>query len=342
MSKKLLAEWEKQSAVMITWPHEDTIWADTLSEANLAFAQVANAISDFQKVIISCQGKNHQAQIEQYLKPHSQYPFIFAYAACDDVWVRDHGPLTVIENQQAILLKFTFNGWGNKYPASKDNELVYALQQQHIFGKTPIESIDLVLEGGAIETDGQGTLLTTSRCLLSPTRNPTLNKTTLSEKLKSYFGVSQVIFLDHGALEGDDTDSHIDTLVRFINPNTLCYVACEDPSDPHYNELREMEKELSTLSNAKGEPYKRIKLPLPNAHYAKYDGRRLPATYANFLIINQAVLLPTYDDPHDALAIEVLTQAFPSRRIIPIPAVEIIQWYGSIHCMTMQLPEGVL
>lgn len=342
MSKKLLAEWEKQSAVMMTWPHEETIWAETLDSANRAFANIANAISDFQKVLISCQNAAHQAKITAYLTSQPRHPFVFAYAPSDDVWVRDHGPLTVIENQQAILLKFTFNGWGNKYPASNDNELVYALQQQQVFGKTPIESIDLVLEGGAIETDGQGTLLTTSRCLLSPTRNPGLSKATLSEKLKSYFGVSQVIFLDHGALEGDDTDSHIDTLARFIDPNTLCYVACEDPSDPHYDELHEMEKELSTLCNAKGQPYKRIKLPLPEAHYAKYDGRRLPATYANFLIINEAVLVPTYDDPHDALAIEVLTQAFPSRRIIPLSALEIIQWYGSIHCMTMQLPEGVL
>lgn len=341
----LPAEWQTQSAVMLTWPHEQTIWADTLPEIDAVFVRVAKLITERQKLIITCASANHQQHVKQLLKNADvQLEQVKMFLALsNDIWVRDHGPLTTINaEQKPLLLDFIFNGWGEKYPAENDNLITFSLHAQHAFGNAKLRSLDMVLEGGAIEVDGQGILLTTSKCLLSPSRNPTKSKDEIAHALKEWLGIKKILWLDHGYLAGDDTDSHIDTLARFTDGNTICYVSCNQKDDEHYAAFKAMEEQLKTFTNLAGHPYRLVSLPFPKARYAAFDGRRLPATYANFLIINHAVLVPTYDDPSDQEALAILAACFPDREIIGVNCLPVIEWYGSLHCMTMQLPEGVL
>lgn len=340
----LPAEWARQSGVMLTWPHSETIWAETLAAADQVFTEITKQISLREKIIISCFDDKHATHIKHLLKAANvnlQHIAIYT-APCDDIWVRDHGPITVLKQTQPLLLDFTFNGWGNKYPAENDNYITRSLHAQHAFGDTPLTTIDMVLEGGGIEVDGQGTLLTTSSYLLAKTRNPVLTRAEITNNLQRLFGIKKILWLDHGYLAGDDTDGHIDTLARFTDAHTICYTACSDPHDEHFTALKAMEDQLQGFTDYQNQPYQLIPLPWPRARFADYDGRRLPLTYANFLIINDAVLVPTYADPADAHALKILASCFPNRQIIPIPCLPIVQWYGSLHCMTMQLPEGVL
>lgn len=340
----LPAEWSKQSGVLLTWPHEETIWAETLAEVDSIFAEVAKEIALREKVLITCSDKKHGMHVISLLRTiNADLKNIrIYYSPSNDVWVRDHGPITVFHNEKPLLLDFIFNGWGNKYESAHDNQITKTLQAQNAFGKTSLLSVDMVLEGGAIEVDGHGTLMTTSSCLLSESRNPILVKKEIEERLHSLFGIKKILWLDHGYLSGDDTDGHIDTLARFINPHTICYITCDDTQDPHYEALKQMEAQLRTFTNFEGKPYQLVPLPWPKARYADFDGRRLPASYANFLIINDAVLVPTYADPKDIEVIDILAKCFPDRKMVPIHSLPIIQWYGSLHCMTMQLPDGVL
>lgn len=344
MQYTLPPEWATQSGVMLTWPHNKTIWADTLNDIDAVYVQVAAAITPREKLIITCFDESHRTHIQYLLQ---QATIDLTQVSCfiapsDDIWVRDHGPICVFNQHHPYLLDFTFNGWGNKYPSDNDNQLSSSLLKQKAFNKTELHTIQMVLEGGAIEVDGHGTLLTTSSCLLSTSRNASLDKMTIEEKLKQLLGLNRILWLDHGYLAGDDTDGHIDTLARFIDPHTICYIQCTDSTDEHFDALAKMEAQLQTFADYQGNPYRLIPLPWPTAQFAHYDGRRLPATYANFLIINGAVLTPIYNDPADKLALKIMADCFPNREIIPINSIPIIQWYGSVHCMTMQLPQGVL
>jgi agmatine deiminase len=246
-----------------------------------------------------------------------------------------------LENDKPLLLDFTFNGWGLKFAANKDNLITKTLHTWGIFGDTPIQQMSMVLEGGALETDGQGTLLSTTECLLSPNRNPHLSLAAIQNRLKEHLGVDRFLWLENGALIGDDTDAHIDTLARFCDPQTIAYVQCPDENDEHYTDLCLMEQELQAFRTREGEPYKLVPLPWPTACYAS-DGHRLPATYANFLIINGAVLVPTYQVPEDAQALATLKTCFPTREIVGIDCRALIEQHGSLHCISMQYPEGVL
>lgn len=337
-------EWAPQSGVMITWPHGDTIWAETLHVIDPVFAEIARQITKREKLVITCFDQRHQDHVTRVLKnAGANLENITIYhAPSNDVWVRDHGPIAVCREGEAKLLDFTFNGWGDKYPAQEDNKITRLLHNQQAFGDTAITTIDMVLEGGSIEVDGKGTLLTTSSCLLAKTRNPSLSQTEVSDSMHELLGINRILWLDEGYLAGDDTDGHIDTLARFIDPHTICYITCDDTDDEHFQPLKKMEKQLQSFTDYQGNPYQLVPLPWPKARYADYDGRRLPATYANFLIINGAVLVPTYDDPADEQALRILARHFHDREIIAIPSLPIIQWYGSIHCMTMQLPQEVL
>jgi agmatine deiminase len=254
----------------------------------------------------------------------------------NDTWARDHGPVTIFEQGQKILLDFVFNGWGLKFAANKDNLITRKLYEKGIFGHDEIRHGGLVLEGGALETDGAGTLMTTTECLLSPNRNPHLTQKEVEELLSEKLGVDRFLWLENGYLAGDDTDSHIDTLARFCSQDTIVYVQCPDKADEHYEALKQMEQELQAFRTRDGESYNLVPLPWPSPCYAE-DGHRLPATYANFLIINGAVLVPTYRVPEDATALEVLTACFPSRKIIGIDCRELIEQHGSLHCISMQL-----
>lgn len=336
-------EWAPQSGVMLTWPHADSDWASRLSQIEKVFVEMAYQIALREKLIISCLDSNHLTHVSECLKTaKAALENIKLYIApSDDTWVRDHGPITVITNESPLLLNFKFNAWGGKYQSNRDDQLTKTLQQQGAFDHTQMEDIDLILEGGSIEVDGKGTLLATRRCLLANTRNSHLSPTQLEHQYQKLLGIKRILWLDHGHLAGDDTDSHIDTLARFTSPTTICYVDCSDPQDQHYIPLQTMAEELSDFRNYFGHPYELVPLPWPQAKYNQ-AGERLPATYANFLIINEAVLVPTYDDPADAEALEILQACFPGREMIGIQSNVLIEQYGAIHCATMQLPEGVL
>ena len=341
---RLPAEWEPQSGIMLTWPHDHSDWAPLLARVEPVFVHIASEISRRERVLIVCHDEPLSRHVLQQLHDAGvPLDCIDCHLApSNDSWARDHGPITVLDDDSAVqLLDFTFNGWGGKYPAELDNAITGNLARQGIFGDTPCRHIDLILEGGSIDSDGQGRLLTTEACLLSPGRNPQLDKAGIEQALCKYLGAEHVLWLKHGALAGDDTDSHIDTLARFCDPHTIAYASCDDPADEHFAGLQAMQAELRALRDPNGQPYRLLPLPLPAAQF-NAEGERLPATYANFLIINDAVLVPTYDDPQDAVALERLQTGFPDRAIIAIDARPLIEQFGSLHCVTMQLPAGVL
>ena len=341
---RLPPEWAPQSGVMLTWPHAYGDWAPRLAQVEPSFVAIARAVSRFEKLVIACADHAHRAHVRDLLQeagvPASRYDLHLA--SSNDTWARDHGPITVLTREShPRLLDFQFNGWGGKYPAELDNDVTLRLHEDGAFGDCPLETIDFVLEGGSIEVDGRGSLLTTARCLLAPTRNPGLTQEQIEARLRATLGVERILWLRHGYLAGDDTDSHIDTLARFCDARTIAYVKCDDAHDEHYDELAQMESELAAARDADGAPYRLVPLPWPRARHDE-TGRRLPATYANFLIVNGALLLPTYEDPADEVARERLAGCFPGREIVPVPCLPLIYQYGSLHCVTMQLPAGVL
>ena len=350
------AEWHPQSGVQLTWPHADTDWAPLLREVDDCFVHIALEVllRNELLLIVTPEPERIKAlfheRIPSRLLPHVRY----FECPTNDTWARDHAFLTLLTEHGPRLLDFQFNGWGLKFPADLDNQINSKLI--HAFHPTEEEGeglhyephLDFVLEGGSIESDGKGTLLTTSACLLSPNRNPSLTRLQIEEHLLHYFHADRVLWLEHGYLAGDDTDSHIDTLARFCPDNTIAYVQCTDPTDEHYEALSAMEQQLRSfvLENFPIEtstPYNLIPLPLPSPIFDPDDGHRLPATYANFLILNGAVLLPTYGQPeNDELARRQLQKAFPRYDIIPIDCRVLIRQHGSLHCSTMQFPVGVI
>lgn len=341
-NQHLPPEWAVQAGVLLAWPHERTDWAPWLAAVEDTYTKIVHQIATRQPVLIICKDRRHLACVRERLCRGilDTNRVRFAIAPFGDTWVRDYGPLTVLVKGKPKLLDFRFNAWGGKYSASLDNAATRALHDAGAFGDTEIEAVSLVLEGGSIEVDGAGGLLTTSMCLTSSTRNSGLNKPVLEAQLRRLLGVRRVLWLEHGFLAGDDTDSHIDVLARFCDANTIAYTACDDLDDEHYRPLKTMEAELRAFRTRAGAPYDLIPLPLPQP-IRDHEGRRLPASYANFLIINGAVLLPTYGDPMDAVARHRLADAFPDREIVRVDCTALIQQYGSLHCATMQLPEGL-
>lgn len=337
MNRRLPAEWEPQSAVQFTFPHAETDWADILEEVLPCFVEAIEIISRYEKVLVVCRDQN---EVRPHLKNAVQNNLILVDIPSNDTWARDHGGVTVFEDGKPLILDFVFTGWGLKFPAFLDNLITGRLQEQGIF-KAPVRHGGLALEGGGIESDGQGTLLTTSECLLSPNRNPHLDQAATEAKLKELFGLERVLWLHHGYLAGDDTDSHIDTLARFCSVDTIAYVQCQNTNDEHYEALQAMEKELQAFTTVEGKPYQLIPLPMASACFAA-DGHRLPATYANFLIINQAVLVPTYQVAEDELALLQIQKAFPNHEVIGINCRALIEQHGSLHCITMQYPAGCI
>lgn len=340
MSVFLPPEWAPQSAVMLTWPRPDGDFARSFEAVERNFLAIAVAIARYENlhVNVAHDAPGLAARLVAAGVPSAR---LRVYAMPnDDVWARDHGPITVIKDGQLTHLDFIFNGWGNKFPAARDNALTGRLAAAGAWS-APVESVDFVLEGGGIEVDGEGTLLTTERCLLAPTRNPQFDKAGIEQVLKDKLGVSRVLWLKHGDLLGDDTDGHIDTIARYCDAHTIAYQSCEDRDDPHYAELQAMASELAALRDFEGKPYKLVPLPLPAAIHDPEDGRRLPAGYPNFLILNGAVLVPLYGDAeNDALALERLRPCFPDREVVGIECRALIHQYGSLHCVTMQIPLG--
>ena len=309
----MLAEWEPQSMVQLTWPHEGTDWAPILDEITAVYEEMASEIRKREPLLIVD------------TMPHN------------DTWARDHGFITVEEtsfdpkSKALVLLDFCFNGWGEKFEATLDNQINKHLYEQGLVKGTYEDHLDFVLEGGSIESDGKGTVFTTECCLMAPHRNQPLTKEEIEERLKEWLGAERIVWLQHGSLIGDDTDGHIDTLVRICPNDTLLYTGGDDD----HPDLVEMERELQKLRTLDGKPYRLLKLPLPRPIYD--DGDRLPATYANYLVINGAVLVPTYNQPDlDAEALRIIGEAFPDREIVGIDCRAVIKQHGSLHCCTMQ------
>ncbi len=342
-ARRLPPEWAAQSGVMLTWPHAFGDWKPLLAEVEPVFVAIARAVTRFERLLVSTHDGRHDDEIRGLLTQAGVdlTRVDLAVVASNDSWARDHGPLTVLDAAGPCLLDFRFNGWGGKYAAELDDAVTPTLHALGHFGTTPLERQELVLEGGALEVDGEGTLLTTESCLLAPTRNPQLDRVALEAELGRLLGLERVLWLSAGELAGDDTDGHVDMLARFCDPQTIVYTACDDPADPHHAPLKAMETELRAFRRRNGEPYRLLPLPWPEA---KYDsaGQRLPASYANFLIINGALLVPTYRDRADAAALQLLADCFPGREVIGIDCLPLIHQFGSLHCVTMQLPAGVL
>jgi len=334
--KTMPAEWEKQRVVLMSFPHEKTDWHNTDNEADLEaalspFIRIAQAIAYGQAVYIICKDKTKISDMFC-----STRNMTFIEIPTNDTWIRDYGYISIKEESETKLLDFTFDGWGGKFEASLDNSVNTILHKKGYMGVTPLESIDFILEGGSVESDGGGTILTTSECLCNPNRNGGLDKEEVEVYLKNYLGAKRVLWLDHGYLAGDDTDSHIDTLARFVNRETIVYVKCEDKEDEHFEALQKMEAQLKAFKTKEGKPYKLVALPMTDAIYNE-EGQRLPATYANFLITNDAFIYPTYGDAKDKEIHEIFKALFPDKEIIPINCLKLIEQGGSLHCSTMQV-----
>lgn len=339
MLRRLPAEWEEQEAVLLAWPHMNSDWCEDLALVEPVFVAIVQAVACFQRVLIVA--PETEAIAERLRRAGVDLGRVALYALpTNDTWARDFGPITVFEGGEPLLYDFGFNGWGLKFAAHFDNRITAELARLGGFGQRRVSVPGLILEGGSIESDGAGTLLTTTQCLLEANRNPHLTRAELEVKLGELFGVDHFLWLEHGYLAGDDTDSHIDTLARLAPDNTILYVKCDDEQDEHYRALTLMEAELRALRTRAGGRFRLLPLPWPQACLGD-EGERLPATYANFLVINDAVLVPTYDDPADAEACAVIGRAFPGREIVPIDCRALIRQHGSLHCVTMQLPKGV-
>ncbi len=346
--RTLPAEWAPQSAILISWPHAETDWADILDEVTECYVRMAYAIAAHQPLIVLVvEGLDVSSLLEKRL-PHAVFSNItfVVVPKTNDTWVRDYGFLTVQSTGGAELMDFRFNGWGGKFQADHDNAANRLLFETQLLRGHYVDALDFELEGGGIESDGCGTLLTTAECLLNPNRRrqgdavPTSDKAQVEALLKERLGVERILWLHHGYLAGDDTDSHIDTLARLCPNDTIIYVQCTDTADEHYEALAAMEQDLQAFRTLEGKPYRLIPVPLPDACYDEEE--RLPATYANFLIMNKVVLVPTYAQPEkDALALKNIQKAFPEREIIGVDCRALIRQHGSLHCATMQFPREV-
>lgn len=335
----LPAEWFPQSAVQLTWPHAGTDWAPILKEVIPCFVSIAQEIMKREKLVLVCPDAS---DVKEQLGAFDEERVRFVELPTNDTWARDHGGISVFDPLGPMVYDFVFNGWGMKFAANKDNLITRNLYQSGVFAEE-IQLVNMapfVLEGGSIESDGRGTLMATAECLLSVNRNEYLQREEIEHYLKDVFGVKRILWIENGYLAGDDTDSHVDTLARFCSEDTIAYVKCEDESDEHYDELRAMEEEIKAFRQENGEPYRLV--PLPMADEVVWEGERLPATYANFLIINGAVLLPFYNSPKDEEARKVLQAVFPDREVIGINCLPLIKQHGSLHCVTMQYPEGYI
>ena len=326
---RLPAEWEPQSMVQLTWPHAKTDWAYMLSEITKTYEEMAREISKRETLFV--------------VAPDPVNPTVNCQLSTinsNDTWARDHGFITLVDDEGgARLLDYCFNGWGEKFESELDNAINLRIYNEGKVKGEYVDCLDFVLEGGSIESDGEGTIFTTSGCLLAPHRNQPMTQSEIEARLKHDLCAERVLWIDYGNLTGDDTDGHIDTLVRIAPNYTLLYIGCDDEADEQYADLKKMEDQLKTFRTLNGEPYKLVKLPMPRAIYDE-DGLRLPATYANFLVINDAVLVPTYDQPDlDAEAMRLIGAAFPERDVVGIDCRSIIKQHGSLHCCTMQYPK---
>ncbi|MBK1973757.1 agmatine deiminase family protein, partial [Campylobacter sp. TTU-622] len=293
-----------------------TDWKPYLNDILKSYKEFIKAIIPFQKVLLIAPSK------EDFIPYLSFNNVEFFICDTNDTWIRDYGPIAILEENKLKALDFTFNAWGNKFQSNLDNKVNTELFLRKF--KEKLEKIDLILEGGSIDFNGKGVMLTTSNCLLNSNRNSHLNKQELDKKLKNVFGLEKIIWLENGFIQGDDTDHHIDTLARFIDENTIAFCTCEDKKDIHYEPLKKMKEELLKTG------FHLLELPLPKPLF--YEGKRLGATYANFVFINNALIMPFYKDENDEIVAKRLAKALPNRKIIGVDARVFLRQNGSLHC----------
>ena len=334
--KAMLPEWTPVAAVMLAWPHAATDWRPWLPAIERDYVELAAAIAAEVTPLILCRDTGHRQHIEKLLHDCCRHAPRLVIVPYNDTWCRDYGPVTVAGGSQLQLLDFQFQGWGEKYDATLDNEINKQLAD---IWQVPLQQVDLQLEGGSIETDGNGTLLTTTQCLLDSGRNPGYDREQLEGFLLEQLGLQRVLWISEGLLLGDDTDSHIDNLVRFCDERTIAYAGCSRRDDDHYEPLNAMAAQVRALRQPNGEPYATQAIEIPEAMYDD-NGERLPGSYVNILILNDSVLVPVFDCQQDDLALANLQHCFPHRKLVPVPGRNLIRQYGGPHCATMQLPAG--
>ncbi|QOY54980.1 agmatine deiminase family protein [Candidatus Sulfurimonas marisnigri] len=327
--KRLIAEFEEQSFTQIIFPHAKTDWVEYLDEAETTFTNIINEIIKYQKCLVVCSDiEDVKSRFE-----HNVNLYFVEYET-NDTWARDSSALCIEDSSHVKLLDFNFTGWGGKFDASKDNAMSQALQKNY---NKELLHVELDLEGGAVESNGIDTILTTSECMLNKNRNSSLSPSQITQILQYEFGMNKILYLNHGYLAGDDTDSHVDTLARFIDEKTIMYVTCKNESDEHFKELKLMQKELLEFSKVYG--LQLIELPMTDAIH--FEDERLPATYANFLFVNGAVLVPTYGVTQDEEALDIFRKTFTDKEIVAINCMALIKQHGSLHCVTMNFAKEV-
>jgi agmatine deiminase len=334
------AEWESHAGTWLTWPRPEGIsFPDKYETVPPVYAELIRHLALVEDVNINVWNAEMEAWVRDLLTKY-RTPLdrvYFHHFPAYEPWCRDHGPIFLVRERngkrERVVVDWGYNAWGNKYPPFDLDDAI----PQHVarLRQLPLFSPGMVLEGGSIEVNGRGTVLTTEACLLNPNRNPNLTKSQIEQYLRDYLGVTNVLWLGEGIV-GDDTDGHIDDLTRFVNPSTVVTVIEEDPSDLNYPILRENLQRLRLMRDQDGRPLNILELPMPGV--IEYRGQRLPASYANFYIANQIVLVPTYRNPNDAKALAVLQKAFPDRRVVGIDSTELIWGLGSFHCISQQEP----
>lgn len=327
---KFIPEWKRQFATIVAMPHKNSDWKPYLAEAQASISEIITQIARFQRVIVLYE---NECDIK---KLRGQKNVILWRIRLNDSWCRDFAPLSVKKGGKIVLLDFIFNAWGAKYESALDDKAGAKIHKklrknfERRYGCVKLAQKNFILEGGSIDCNGK-TMLTTAQCLLSKNRND-LSKAHLTQKLQKYFGVKRVIWLENGFLEGDDTDSHIDNLARFVDKKTIVYLKCEDRNDAHFSALEAMEAELKKKCG----DFKLVALPLPKAIF--YDGARLPASYVNFIFANGAIFVPIFGDKNgDKKAIEIFKKIAKGREVVPIDSRVLIRQGGGLHCSTMNL-----
>ncbi|MES1930078.1 peptidyl-arginine deiminase [Salinisphaera dokdonensis CL-ES53] len=331
-------EWAPQQATLLVWPRDGADWGNGLAAARDAIAALAAILCEYQPVLLAAA----DSECRDSIAAHSALAGLVALTVVevpnDDIWARDTGPITVFDNEVRRFLDFRFDGWGGQFAATRDDAFTAAVLATGTLGDGALERHEFTLEGGSIEVNGAGALLTTERCLIKGRRNEDIDRDSAATLLRDALGVDTVHWLASGDLIGDDTDGHIDTLARFVATDTIAYQGCRDTDDAHYASLAAMAEELAALTNAEGLPYRLVELPLPSPIHDPDDGHRLPAGYANFLIANGCVVIPAFDDPADKAAHEIIAALFPDRDIRAVDSRALIRQHGGLHCAAMQIP----
>lgn len=338
--KEFLPEWTPIDGILMALPNELTDWNYILPEALRQYKNIVETfVSEGFHVVLLCIDRDTAKNV---FDPCHHHGITFIETPYNDTWTRDYGPISILKHGDLRALHFGFNGWGLKFPADKDNQVNRHLNDLAVFSKNIYRNeTSFILEGGSIDTDGTGTILTTTRCLCSPNRNGYLSKAQADSELRHRLGASHILFLDYGALMGDDTDSHVDTLARMAPDNTILFCGCKDPQDPQFEELLKMRAQLSLFRNPTGNLYNLVELPLPAPIFDE-NGDRLPATYANYLVTETHIFMPTYNQPHkDELAMQTVRIPFPNHKIVGVECLTLIRQHGSLHCATMQLPRNL-